>query len=60
MTDILPAYITYENRMDSVLQNVGTLNSEGGKSPKRNNITFRTWCKFEIKNDRHSLKTRWF
>jgi hypothetical protein len=41
MTDILPAYTTYEDRMDSVLQNVGTLNLEAGGSPKSNNITFR-------------------
>jgi len=60
MTDILSAYTTYEHRIDSVLQNVGTLNSEAGESPKRKNTTFRTQWRFEIKNDSHSLKTGWF
>ena len=39
--------ITYEDGTDRVLRNVGTQNSEAGKSIKRKNKTFKTWRKFE-------------
>jgi hypothetical protein len=47
---ILPAYTTYEDGTDSLFRNVGKLNSDAGKSPKRKNTTLRTQGKFEIKN----------
>jgi hypothetical protein len=43
---LLPAYTVYEDGTDRVFRNVGKYNSDAGKSPKRKNITFRTWRKF--------------
>jgi len=38
------------NKDGTVFRNVGLQNSDGGESPKRKNMAFRTGRKFEIKN----------
>jgi hypothetical protein len=43
-------YTTNEDGTDRLFRNVGIQNSDGGKSPKRKNMTFRIGRKFEIKN----------
>jgi hypothetical protein len=46
---ILLVHVTYEDGTDRVLQNVSTYSSDARESPKRKNIIFTTWQKFEMK-----------
>jgi len=41
----------YEDGTERVFQNVGIQNSDSGELPRRNNTTFRTRQKFEIKKN---------
>ena len=43
--------ITYEDGTDKVFRNVGTQNSDAGKSIKRKNKTFKTRRKFETRKE---------
>ena len=45
----VPSYTIYEDGSDSVPKRQH-IKSDAGESPKRNNVTFRTWRKFKIKS----------